>query len=145
MQRTNYRGADAVVFVVDSNDRKRIEEARDELKRLIAYDENGARHLPVLVMANKQDLPGAMTVTEVAEKLVLYELRTQQWFIVGSSATTGVGIHEGIEWVVGAIRALRRGTWQPPPAPTETAPAATTPAPASANASATKAASVQDV
>ena len=41
--------------MVDSNDRERIAEARDELNRMLAEDE--LREAVVLVFANKQDLP----------------------------------------------------------------------------------------
>ena len=44
-----------MIFVVDSNDRERIAEARDELNRMLAEDE--LREAVVLVFANKQDLP----------------------------------------------------------------------------------------
>eukprot|EP01120_Amphizonella_sp_Union-15-10_P014928 TRINITY_DN746_c0_g1_i5.p1 TRINITY_DN746_c0_g1~~TRINITY_DN746_c0_g1_i5.p1 ORF type:complete len:119 (-),score=29.58 TRINITY_DN746_c0_g1_i5:232-588(-) len=44
-----------VIYVVDSNDRKRIEEAALELQKILREDE--LRDAVVLVLANKQDLP----------------------------------------------------------------------------------------
>ena len=49
------QNTDGLIFVVDSNDRERIAEARDELNRMLAEDE--LREAVVLVFANKQDLP----------------------------------------------------------------------------------------
>lgn len=51
------------IFVVDSNDRDRVGEAHDELHRMLSEDELQAA--VVLVFANKQDLPNAMSVAEV--------------------------------------------------------------------------------
>ena len=51
------------IFVVDSNDKDRIGEAHDELHRMLSEDE--LREAVVLVFANKQDLPNAMSVAEV--------------------------------------------------------------------------------
>ena len=41
-----------LIFVVDSNDRERVNEARDELMRMLAEDE--LRDAALLVFANKQ-------------------------------------------------------------------------------------------
>ena len=49
-----------LIFVVDSNDKDRIAEAREELQRMLNEDE--LRDAVLLVFANKQDLPQAMQV-----------------------------------------------------------------------------------
>jgi hypothetical protein len=41
-----------LIFVVDSNDRERVGEARDELQRMLAEDE--LREAVLLIFANKQ-------------------------------------------------------------------------------------------
>jgi ADP-ribosylation factor protein 1 len=61
--RSYYQNAKAVIFVVDSNDRARIDEACQELHRMTNEDE--LKHKPVLIFANKQDLPDAMTLDEL--------------------------------------------------------------------------------
>jgi ADP-ribosylation factor protein 1 len=129
-----YQNTDALIFVVDSNDRDRIDDsqgyersARDELQRMLAEDE--LRDAVVLVFANKQDLPNAMKVPtrihprirylcllhdthtrttmqvqEVTERLGLHKLRNRQWFIQGCSAPTGDGIYEGLDWLSTILR-----------------------------------------
>ena len=72
---------------MDSNDRERIAEARDELNRMLAEDE--LRDAVVLVFANKQDLPQAMNTAEVTDKLGLANMKTRDWFIQATSAATG--------------------------------------------------------
>lgn len=67
-----YQNTDVLIFVVDSNDRERIAECKDELSRFMMEDE--LKDCIVLVMANKQDLPNAMTVQEITEKLELNKL-----------------------------------------------------------------------
>ena len=92
-----YQNTQAVIFVVDSNDRDRVEDAREELLRLIQEEE--LRDAAVLVLANKQDLPNAMTATELRGKLGLDQLRCRNWFLQSTCATTGDGLFEGLDWL----------------------------------------------
>merc|ERR1712230_320715 len=69
--RHGYTGTNGLIYVVDSNDRDRVEDAREELTKMLNEDE--MRDAVLLVFANKQDLPNAMTAAEVTEKLGLYE------------------------------------------------------------------------
>jgi len=99
-----YQNTQAIIFVVDSNDRERIDDSRDyensakdELHRMLAEDE--LREAVLLVFANKQDLPGAMKVQEVTDRLGLNKIRNRQWFIQGSSAPNGDGLYEGLDWL----------------------------------------------
>lgn len=80
--------------MVDSNDRARIDEARQELHRIILDRE--MKEALLLVFANKQDIPGSMTPTEVTEKLRLAQLKDRIWYVVPSCATTGEGLLEGL-------------------------------------------------
>ncbi|KAJ4137989.1 Arf GTPase arf1 [Fusarium oxysporum] len=61
-----YRNTEGVIFVVDSNDRSRIGEAREVMQRMLNEDE--LRNAAWLVFANKQDLPEAMSAAEITEK-----------------------------------------------------------------------------
>uniref|UniRef100_A0ABM0GL64 ADP-ribosylation factor 5-like n=1 Tax=Saccoglossus kowalevskii TaxID=10224 RepID=A0ABM0GL64_SACKO len=86
-----------LIFVVDSNDRERASEAQDELNKMLQEDE--LRDSVLLVFANKQDLPNAMPVSEVTEKLGLNELRNKKWYIQSACATQGQGLYEGLDWL----------------------------------------------
>jgi len=92
-----YANTQGIIFVVDSNDRDRTDNARDELNRMLSEDE--LRESVLLVFANKQDLPNAMKVQEITEKLGLNKLRGRQWYIQGTSAPTGDGLYEGLDWL----------------------------------------------
>merc|ERR1712045_24365 len=99
-----YQNTQGIIFVTDSNDRERIDDssgadnsAKEELHRMLAEDE--LRDAVLLVFANKQDLPNAMSVNEVTEKLGLNQLRNRQWYIQSTCATTGDGLYEGLDWL----------------------------------------------
>merc|ERR1711982_187310 len=92
-----YQGTQGLIFVVDSNDRDRAEDAREELNKMLSEDE--MRDAVLLVFANKQDLPQAMPAAEVTEKLGLSNMRNRQWFIQSACATTGDGLYEGLDWL----------------------------------------------
>ena len=48
-----------VLFVVDCADRERLPESREELNRILESRDMG--NVPLVVIANKQDLPGSST------------------------------------------------------------------------------------
>ena len=90
-----------LIFVVDSIDRDRIDDAREELQKLV--NNEFLKEAVVLVLANKQDLPGAMTVDEITEKLKLCTIRARNWLIQGCCAVNGDNLYEGLEWITTAI------------------------------------------
>lgn len=101
-----YQGVDAIIFVVDSADRSRFAEAAEELHHLLAADE--LRHASVLVMANKQDAPGAASLKDVASGLGLSKERGHPWHVQATTAVTGDGLYEGLDWMANAIKEGRR-------------------------------------
>lgn len=60
-------------------------------------------NVALLVLANKQDLPGAMPVAEVAQRLELHKIKDRKWFIQGCSAPTGDGLWEGMDWLSNSV------------------------------------------
>ena len=92
-----FDNSQGVMFVVDSADRDRIDEVKETLDRLMC-DESLAG-VPLLVFANKQDLPQAMSVPELTERLHLSAIRDRQWFVQAAQATTGHGLFEGMDWL----------------------------------------------
>ncbi|XP_068560537.1 ADP-ribosylation factor 2a [Cebidichthys violaceus] len=92
-----FQNTEGIIFVVDSNDKERVGEAREELMRMLAEDE--LNDAALLVFANKQDLPNAMNSAEVTEKLGLHNMRSRHWHIQATCATGGEGLYEGLEWL----------------------------------------------
>ncbi|KAJ1625827.1 ADP-ribosylation factor [Pavlovales sp. CCMP2436] len=102
-----YQNTQGVIFVVDSNDRDRVDEARDELHRMLNEDE--LREAIVLCFANKQDLPNAMNAAEITERLGLNTLRNgRKWYIQSTCATTGDGLYEGLDWLSAEIQKISK-------------------------------------
>ncbi|KAL5562432.1 hypothetical protein UlMin_032179 [Ulmus minor] len=87
-----------IIFVVDSSDRERISDARQELNRILNENDE-LSNATLLVFANKQDLPNAMSSGEMADKLGLHLLPHRRWYIQNTSATSGEGLYEGLEWL----------------------------------------------
>lgn len=66
-------------------------------------EEEQLQKVPLLVFANKQDLDGALTPQEIAEGLGLLALRERAWQIEGCSAKNGVGLENGMNWLLKQI------------------------------------------
>ena len=122
----DYPNTSAMVYVVDSNDRDRIHEAREELGRMCAEAELGPS-VPLLVFANKQDLPNAMSLSEITSKLGLLNLRGRDWHIQSSGkdhfACPGRSNPPSLNHHSGVVRRLTRSRdcvalspaqWRPP-------------------------------
>uniref|UniRef100_A0A3B4GXM1 ADP-ribosylation factor 3 n=1 Tax=Pundamilia nyererei TaxID=303518 RepID=A0A3B4GXM1_9CICH len=127
-----FQNTQGLIFVVDSNDRERVNEAREELMRMLAEDE--LRDAVLLVFANKQvsatlrsplllrllphqlpdghfvlcdfvqDLPNAMNAAEITDKLGLHSLRHRNWYIQATCATSGDGLYEGLDWLANQLK-----------------------------------------
>merc|ERR1719247_285735 len=69
-----FDNTDVLIYVVDCADRRRVEEAQDELMELL--DEDKLAGVPLLLFANKQDLINAAAPEEVVEALALMISRT---------------------------------------------------------------------
>ena len=92
-----FENTQGLIYVVDSNDAERLEEARESL-HMILQDES-MRDVPVLIYANKMDLPNAMTVPQISERLGLLCLRDRKWYVQASNAQRGDGLYEGMDWM----------------------------------------------
>ncbi|XP_022211522.2 ADP-ribosylation factor 1-like [Drosophila obscura] len=94
----------SLIFVVDSNDRDRIDEAREELMSMLAEHEFQV----LLIFSNKQDLPNAMNAAEMTDKLGLNALINQNWYIQATCATNGDGLYEGLDWLSNQLKHVNR-------------------------------------
>ncbi|EQC27566.1 arf/Sar family, other [Saprolegnia diclina VS20] len=92
-----YQNTDAIIFVVDATDRHRIDIAAHELARLLQEDE--LCYAKLLVFANKQDLPGAMSAGDVARHLKLDQVTKNPTLVQPCSAVGGTGLYEGLDWL----------------------------------------------
>ena len=101
-------GTDGVVYVVDSSDRERFPEAKKELVSLLrSYELSG---VPVILLANKQDVRDAAGPQQVAEELKLCEISQNPWYLQATCATTGEGIVEAIEKLAALVKDFQART-----------------------------------
>ncbi len=61
-------------------------------------EEEELKDAALLVFANKQDLPGALTDAQISDGLGLASLTKRSWAIYKTSATKGIGLYEGLDW-----------------------------------------------
>jgi signal recognition particle receptor subunit beta len=102
LQRLYYRGTSGLIFVVDSNDRERIDEARDKLHQMLNEEE--FRNKPILIFANKQDLSDSMTSDELRDKLNLTKFNGNiKWHLQPACAIENEGLQEGFTWLTNAM------------------------------------------
>ncbi|EHB17056.1 ADP-ribosylation factor 1 [Heterocephalus glaber] len=87
-----FQNTQGLVFVVDCNDRQRVNEAREELMRMLAEDEL------------RDAVPNAMNAAEITDKLGLQSLRHRNWYIQATCATSGDGLYEGLDWLSNQLR-----------------------------------------
>merc|ERR1711988_1744230 len=71
-----YQNTDAIVYMIDSADKRRTDEAAEELETLL--EEELLSGVPVLVFANKQDLLNALSAAKIIDGLELSGI-TDRW------------------------------------------------------------------
>ncbi|RXG52208.1 ADP-ribosylation factor [Armadillidium vulgare] len=103
LQRHYFNGTQGLIYVIDSNDPPRLDRVREELNYMLDCEE--LRDCPVLVFANKQDLPEAVSPDEVTSALGMTSLDSRPWHIQGASAVTGAGVYEGLDWLASNYKA----------------------------------------
>jgi len=92
-----YQQSSGIVFVVDSNDQDRFEQAKSELHAVMSHKENVGK--PLVVLANKQDLPYAVNKEIITERLALNVIKSSDWYVIECSATQNQRARIGFEWL----------------------------------------------
>ena len=102
-----FNNTDALIYVVDCCDRDRVGKAASEFKQII--EDPLMQHSVLLVYANKQDLPRALSPSEIVSALGLQGMKGRRWHVQGAVATRGEGLYEGMDWLSGVLKSLNRG------------------------------------
>lgn len=106
-----YAECHAVIYIIDSSDSERLDESRDSFDKMVSSEAlNG---VPLLVVANKQDIPDSLPVEKVKDVFrdSRHLIGRRDCHVLATSALHGDGVHEGIEWVVHCVR---RNQLRPP-------------------------------
>eukprot|EP00964_Phaeocystis_antarctica_P121593 scaffold85257_cov66-Phaeocystis_antarctica.AAC.2 len=98
-----YAEAHGLIYVVDASDPDRFEESRAVLQQLLSHPD--LTGIPLLVFANKQDAPGAVSPQEIEACFGLQHSlsSSQSRKVVGAAALTGDGIQESVAWLVESL------------------------------------------
>lgn len=105
--RNYYENTDCLIYVVDSADEPRLEEASLELAELL--NEEKLSNANVLVFANKSDLLSAAPADSISKLLRLHNITDREWAIQSCSAKEGEGLEDGLATVVSWMKAKRSG------------------------------------
>eukprot|EP00004_Rigifila_ramosa_P023671 TRINITY_DN667_c0_g1_i1.p1 TRINITY_DN667_c0_g1~~TRINITY_DN667_c0_g1_i1.p1 ORF type:complete len:209 (-),score=54.50 TRINITY_DN667_c0_g1_i1:239-802(-) len=92
------RGVNAIIYVVDASDLGKIEESKKELQDLLSKP--GVAGIPLLVLGNKNDLPEALSVDDLIERLDLKSLSGREVCCYSISAKNQVNIDVTIDWLI---------------------------------------------
>lgn len=95
-----FQNTKAVIFVVDSADRKRVGLARDELHKIMADEE--LKDAALLLLANKMDL-NVMTAEEVAAHVDFDRVKNPRKKVLGVCGLRGEGLTAALNWLVANI------------------------------------------
>eukprot|EP01025_Chloroclados_australasicus_P017688 TRINITY_DN1901_c1_g2_i2.p2 TRINITY_DN1901_c1_g2~~TRINITY_DN1901_c1_g2_i2.p2 ORF type:complete len:185 (-),score=12.10 TRINITY_DN1901_c1_g2_i2:117-671(-) len=96
--RNYFEQTDGVVWVVDSSDKARLEDCRDELHKLLKEEKLAGATL--LVLSNKNDIASAIPPEKLAQVLELNNLKKRHVKLISCSAISGEGLLEGFDWIV---------------------------------------------
>ncbi|CAK90376.1 unnamed protein product (macronuclear) [Paramecium tetraurelia] len=84
-----------IIFVVDFNDKERIECSATEFHRLLSME--NFKELPILILANKKDLI-KVNIQEMTRELMLEKL-SNIFHIQPCCAVKGEGLEDGLKWM----------------------------------------------
>lgn len=96
--RNYFEQTDGVIWVVDSSDKLRLKDCKEELHNLLKQEKLAGATL--IVLCNKQDISGALKVEEIKGILELDEIKSRHWMIMPCCGLDGKGLKEGLEWIV---------------------------------------------
>ncbi|KAF8362343.1 hypothetical protein PRIPAC_89266 [Pristionchus pacificus] len=91
------RNTQTLIFVVDSTDPSMFEQACSEL--LMVLEDALLNVVPLLVLSTKCDVEGASSLMEVSNALKLSTIEARDHSILSTSALTGEGLNEALEWI----------------------------------------------
>jgi len=102
-----YQNCQGLFYVIDSSDVDRVNESREELHAICEHQD--MRGVPVVIMANKQDLANAMAPAELVKRLNLDKLAEtrNKWFLQRTCAKTGEGVYEAMKQLADMIKENR--------------------------------------
>nr|Q3SXC5.1 RecName: Full=ADP-ribosylation factor-like protein 14; AltName: Full=ADP-ribosylation factor 7 [Mus musculus]AAI04369.1 ADP-ribosylation factor-like 14 [Mus musculus]AAI04370.1 ADP-ribosylation factor-like 14 [Mus musculus] len=100
--------AQGLMYVVDcSEGKKRLEDSRKEFKHILKNEH--IKNTPVVILANKQDLPGALSAEDITRMFKVKKLcSNRNWYVQPCCAVTGEGLDDGFRKLTEFLKSYRR-------------------------------------
>ncbi|XP_018409472.1 PREDICTED: ADP-ribosylation factor-like protein 14 [Nanorana parkeri] len=93
-----FENTDGLVYVVDSTNKETLDESKKEFQRILQNEL--IKNVPVVVLANKQDIPGALNADEITRKFNMNKYCSDRdWYVQPCCAISGQGLAEGFSKV----------------------------------------------
>ncbi|XP_043330095.1 ADP-ribosylation factor-like protein 14 [Cervus canadensis] len=94
---------DGLVYVVDSTDTQRLEDSRQAFEHILKNEH--IKNVPVVLLANKQDVPGALSAKDITRMFKVKQLCSDRnWYVQPCCAVTGDGLMEGFQKLTGFLK-----------------------------------------
>ena len=96
-----------IIYVVDAADTDRLAESKETLAKALASE--GIPGKPILVFANKQDLPGCLSAADLSDRMGLLEFKENRFQVSACQAKPAEGqpvdsrIGKGLNWLLDSI------------------------------------------
>ncbi|CAI9729713.1 ADP-ribosylation factor-like [Octopus vulgaris] len=102
-----YSNTIGLIYVVDSSDTLRMEESCKEFLAVIQHPE--MQGVPVLILANKQDMSSAISTAAISDYFMLdTTLKDRNWFILSVSSVSGFGFTEALTLLNALVTEFRK-------------------------------------
>jgi len=89
-------GCDLIIYIVDATDSERIVANEEEIGKVLHH--HMVRGVPIVLVANKQDLPEAKSAEEIALQMNLMNYNSERkMYLISTSMKTGAGIDKLID------------------------------------------------
>ena len=98
---TEYTDLHGMIFIVDSEDINRINEAANEFLQLLKIHND----IPIIILANKQDIPSSLDIDTITQELKTPTTNTSKIPILPVSTESGEGIPFAMYWLLQNIYA----------------------------------------
>lgn len=97
-----FDNTDVLIFVIDSADHARAEEAVNELFDIMEHEK--LKKVPILIFVNKQDAKHSLNISAIEKLLDADKFAERTWYLQPCSGRTGDGVKEGMEWICKTVK-----------------------------------------
>ena len=90
--------SNVILYVLDSSDQEAVDASQSQLESL--FEDPELQNIPILVIANKEDLPEALKENDIVARLRLQEVNSHKFKLFCASAKKRTNVDEIVNWMV---------------------------------------------